>query len=460
MSAIITEKFRKNNANAFLNDIADLANNYYIGLGKAKAWPDIAGDTEDDPNYSVAAPIGTFGDTQQVLNNLTTLVGFESTTCSLVIPNNPAKVTYRYKAYTPYDPTCFYQTVVESVVWYPCYTVVNNNVYLCLKTATTSAPYSVPNGTGTTRAKFTLADNSVWIYVYSVESSFPVNNNQFVSVPSAPTPTETPGSAEAIQALVDIEAGSGNLVYGFTVIDGGTGYTSNPTVEFVGDDNSVTALAVTRSGTTLSKVEYVGLPNTWTMLQKQGYVRISGGAGSGAVVYPNIAPAAGFGAVPSNDLPAWYAGIAISAVEDIFADGAYIPYRQVSIVKNPDYTGGTVSPELSLKCNSRLEFTVAPGFTGTVVGDIVTQDSSGAIGIVDYYDSANKYLYYTQTFETGFVPFVISAPVSIGVDDGIPTVVTSSEYTKGTGEVIFTENRKKISRVGGQTEEITIILQF
>lgn len=456
MSAIITETFRKNNAKAFLADIADVANRYYVGLGKSDAWHEAGGFNEDDADYDVASPLGTYADGTEALNNLTTLVGITGTTYSQVIPNIAVKSSRRHKAYNPYDPDCFYQTLVEGVQMYPCYAIASDNVYLCLKesTAVLSTDIDLPTGSNTSRVPFQPGDDgSVWIYLYTIKPEFPINGTQFVSVPTEPT-------LNGVETEATIENGSGNLVYGFTIINTGTNAGSPPSaVAFVSEAGAVTPLAFTVDvSNNITSVNYSGAINPLTWIKDRGYVRITGGSANSRV-YPNIAPPAGFGAVPANDLPSWYAGIAVEAIETINDDGAYIPYRQVSIVKNPDYEVGVADPTLSLNCLQRLNFGVSDAPTTATAGSIITQAATGARGIADYYDTVNKYLYYHQTFETGFIPFD-SSIIGFEASTYIPTGIATSEHVKQTGEVVFAENRKKITRVGGQTEEITIILQF
>lgn len=450
MAAIITETFRRNNTKAFIADMGDVLNRYYVGLGKSDSWPDAGGYSEDDTNYNVGEPLGTFSDNSEVLNNLTTLVGITAGAYTQVIPNIAAKTNHRHKAYNPYDPNCFYQSVVAGVQMYPCYVVVSDNVYLCLREASNiETSYSLPTGASQSRAPVENADGSVWIYVYSILPEFPINGSQFVTVPSTPT-------LNGVETSGTITAASGELVYGFTVVDGGSGYVSAPTVEFVSESGDVTTLLATVSGGTITRVTYPPATSVLAWVKERGYVRVATG---NARVYPNIAPAGGIGLIPSNDLPSWYAGIAIEAVETINDDGAYIPYRQVSIIRNPDYEAGVVNPELSLNCLQRIEFGIADAPTTSTPGSIITQAATGARGIADYYDAVNKYLYYHQTFESGFIPFDDS-PIVMDSATFNPTGVATSEYVKQSGEVVFVENRKLITRIGGQTEEITIILQF
>jgi hypothetical protein len=450
MAAIITETFRRNNTTALLNDIADVANRYYIGIGKSDAWPAQGSLTEDDSDFEVVEPLGTFGDNVEIFNNLTTLIGITTGTYTAAIPNIAAKVNHRHKAYNPFDPDCFYQTVQEGIQMYPCYVVVSNNVYLCLREATDiEATYSLPTGASQSRAPIENADGSVWLYIYTVQPSYPIRGSQFISVPDTHT-------LNGVETGATITAASGELVYGFTVIDGGSGYVTAPVVEYVTEAGVVTTLEATVAGGAITSVAYPSATSVLSWVKDRGYVRIASG---NAIVKANIGPKLGFGYTPTNDLPSWYIGIAIEAVEAIYGDGAYIPYRQVTIVKNPEYEVGTLDPALSINCLQHLDFGLSDAPTTVTTGALITQPSTGARGIADYYDTTNKYLYYHQDSKTGFVPFNAS---SVSVDASLydPTGFTTSEYKKQTGDVIFAENRKKISRVGGQTEEITIILQF
>lgn len=332
---------------------------------------------------------------------------------------------------------------------YPCYTVVNDNVYLCLREATNiETSYSLPSGASQSRAPIENADGSIWIYIYSILPSDPINGTQFVTVPESAT-------LNGVETLSTITAASGNLVYGFTVQDGGSGYVTAPVVEFVGESGTVTTLLATLNGGAVASVTYPLATTPLSWASERGYVRVATG---NARVSPNIAPALGFGYSPAADMNSWYVGITVSAVELIEGDGAYIPYRQISILKNPEYEGGTAAPELSLNCLQNIEFDSGSP-TSLSTGSVITQAATSAIGIVDYYDSATKKLYYHQSYETGFIPFTVS-PVSVEASLYNPIAVNDSEYVKDSGTVIFTENRKKITRVGGQTEVITIILQF
>jgi hypothetical protein len=458
MAAIITENHRRANAQNLIDDISGVQ--FYIGLGRSKPWPNVAGLDEDAPLYDLADPLGTIGDDIELLNDLITLVGVTISDVAKVIPNVPPKVSHRHKAYSPYDPDCFYQTVVNAIQMYPCYTVVSNasdfEVYLCLREATAiaipPASYSLPSAGSLNLVPFAEIDGSVWVYMYTVPGI--ISGPQFVDIPEAYTLN---GGVEA-----DITTATGDLVFSFTIKDGGTGYVT-PTVEFISDTGAVTTLAATVDTGVITSVAYPTLvPGTW--VKARGYVKVTG-AGAGARIVPNIAPTLGLGYAPASQMNSWYVGIKKDVIEksEVNADGsfdaAYIPYRQVSLIKDPG-NNGTPDPLVSLNCLQTLDFGVSDApVAALTVGATITQVNTGAVGFVDYYDFASKRLFYHQTIESNFVAFDATAIV-IGAGNYIPTGITASEYTKETGKVIFAENRKKITRSTGQTDEITIILQF
>lgn len=463
MSAIITENFRKNNVKRLLDDIASTS--YYVGIGKSNSWRDQNELSEDSTGFNVVPPIGTFGDQREILSNLTTLIKISGNSCSYVIPNIQAKTNHKHKEWNPFDASCFYQTQVSGIEMYPCYVVTLDNVYLCLRSPSANeGPFILPSGSTTSRIPFVNADGSVWVYLYSIAPEFPIKGNQFVTVPDEPSIVNAETEMSVLNTIANA---TGDLIFGFTVINPGSGYSSTPTVVFVPSDDpgSPITLDVTISGGEITKVEFdssiANNPAAWP--KTPGYVEISGGGEDFVgVVYPMAAPTVGFGAKPTDTLPAWYLGLTVAAEEDIFGDGAFIPYRQVSIVRDPSYEVGTVNPQLSLNCLQYAGFdsgsSPTSGFDAT--GSIMTQSSTGAKAIIAHYDSTLRRLYFNQSYETGFSAFVDTDPIAIGVDSYSPALIGESEYIKGSGEVIFAENRQKITRISGQTEELTIILQF
>ena len=106
--------------------------------------------------------------------------------------------------------------------------------------------------------------------------------------------------------------------------------------------------------------------------------------------------------------------------------------------------------------------------------------TSGATGRVIHYESANGVftIYYTQEnvlqyglTSTGTKPnFVAGENVTITpiggsveqktVESNPTTAIKDSELTRGSGEIIYIDNRATISRADDQTEDFKIILEF
>ena len=96
MSAIITNKFRRDSCQSFLGGVDS---SYYIGLGKADPWPDNIDDSgpksEDSNVFKVPLPNSTYLEDRDVLDNLMVLVRNKNK--SLLIPRNPWKSGRKYK---------------------------------------------------------------------------------------------------------------------------------------------------------------------------------------------------------------------------------------------------------------------------------------------------------------------------------------------------------------------------
>jgi hypothetical protein len=348
MSAIITETFRRNNAKLFLGDITTGTNKYYVGLGKSEAWPTIGGVAETSSNYNVPLPTGTAADRIQTLNNLTSLLRVETTRSGLVIPNNLLKTGRSFKAYSPYDINSFYPTGTGTIT-YPCYLNNGSHIYICLRAG---ASYATTLPANTTYGIETTADGYTWAYVAPlIAGANAFNTEQFIQI-SSDKLTGTP-KTNALNA-------TGGRLFGYTVVNGGTGYvkantriylrgTTSAGVDFSLNLNPSTpgvADSYTTFNTGTGTITSINLPasiaNWPTQNLKNASIEItnlSGGVGTGAVALPNIAPPDGFGYSPSEDLPTWYVGLGVSASGDISGDGFYIPYRQITVLKNPTIVG-------------------------------------------------------------------------------------------------------------------------
>jgi len=465
MSAIITDNFRRNNAKLFLNDIAGkdsggntvtAPNNYYLGIGKSDKWPNAGAVTEDGSGYSVAVPVGSFSDGLEVLNNIATLSKLGAANTTLVIPNVAWASGNRYKAYNSYDSSCFYAT--GNIL--PCYATTATGMYLCLA-AGGSSTVNAPSDT-TDYAPNQGGDGYVWILVQPVSSSGSAFiTDQFIEVRQ--TALTNPSTA-----YTNCSTYGGLVSRTFHIANGGTGYTTPPAVVLRGSDGTQSkdstyfaALTATVAGGAITGVTLTDSTlSAWPVGLQAASVEISGGGGSGAVVVPIIAPRLGYGYIPSAVMPSWYAGIAVDLADTISSDNFYTPYRQVSVVRNPNTTASTANALRSL----------------TLSGTVPTVDINNNTLIYDTNDKplaiadaiVGSTLYFHQNYTSGFreIPANGSFHLAVGGTNYTYSALTASEcasdgvYPRITGEVVFVENRKKITRGSGQTEKIKIIIQF
>lgn len=460
MAAIVTDSFRRNNSKLFLNDIANTDTNYYVGLGKSQKW---ALDEEALAPGDIPQPLGVEGDDADIKSNLITLLKINSPNASLVIPHIKWKLDAFYKEYNPYDPDCFYPGVNASGTEInPCYAVVSGRIYLCLK-AGDSKTSTIP--VATDYRALTYGDGYVWILVDNISTALSnLLTDQFININSDVVPTSIAPS---------IEADGGGLLYGFSVLNGGTGYGSLNEVTFVAQYSNDSILEIDCPAIVdpdTGALTKVLLPATWSYTDNSakrivnGFFKISSN-GSGAIIAPHISPIRGFAYRPSDFLPSWFVGIAVDAIDDISSDGFYIPYRQISILKDVEYAEESTTDTLG--ATRYLTLSSAPSSRMTT-GDIITFGTSGVSAFVDLYlsvvnpdETISHRLYFHQNSETGYGTIPSSGTATDSKDTTVSySLVNDSEYIHNTGKILFTENRKQINRQSGQTEEIKIIIQF
>ena len=461
MAAIVTEHFRRNNALSFLNDIKDTQNNnYYLGIGKSDKWA----TNETSLTLDIPFPTGTYADEVDILSNLISCVKINQSNTTLVIPNVQFNIGSKYKVYSPYDLDCFYPTSSVNGTTNPCYASLDDKIYLCLANNGGGVTSVAPTSTDYRAIK--NSDGYVWILVDASSKLF--STNQFIGVAS--------GTAE-VSLINNIKNDGGGLLYGFSVKNGGTGYAGVTSATFTATQEENPDLIEFTCDVTVvdGVITAVSLPSDYDYTDTNSKKILGGtftiGTGSGAVIVPHIAPPFGFAYEPSRTLPAWYAGVAVNAVDSISGDGFYIPYRQISIIKNLEYNAELISSENSVDTLGALRYLVissAPAVT-TQVGDIISFGSSitkayfDTYAAVDVNGDTEHRIYFHQNSMTGFgnIPSsgtftnTTSPSTAIGYSS-----VQEGEYIQQSGDVVFTENRRPISRQSGQTEEIKIIIQF
>ena len=474
MSAIITNQFRKNSRELFINDIGDsTTDDYFIGIGKTEPWPTINGVDEDNINYTVPLPTNTLIEKEDTLKNLIALLKVAETFS--VVPRNEWRSGRIYKVYDPYDPNIFNFETIGSVAYYPCYMTHNNKIFVCLSNNDNQA--STTNVTATTYSSPSiLSDSYVWAYVCDLSTTSNFYTDQFVDIPADLTVSS---------AISNAFNATGGVVYSFQVIDGGSNIDGSEDILLVGKDSSGAVIAdhtirtsstdqagfsVTISNNSITKIEITGGTGF-----RSGYADASViVAGKETNIRPLVAPIAGFGFSPRSDLPSFYAGLFGQFSGNLSGEAPVnVGFRQVSLVKGPTRTDNDTPADASLNVFDTLQYLEFSGGVSGVpldAGTVIEHQTSGAKAFLDYVDTSTNpnRVYYHQNsseevnekpFETGNVDFTLPGATSSTTSKTV-TGLGQGEYNPGTGEALFLENRKAILRNSNQQEDIKLVIQF
>ena len=212
--------------------------------------------------------------------------------------------------------------------------------------------------------------------------------------------------------------------------------------------------------------------------------------GSGATISVVISPKGGHGSDAIKELGGHYVMLQTSlegADNDDFLTGN--DFRNISLVADPTtYGTSTVGTATTYRNVSAMKFSGSPGTFQ--VDEKISQATTGAIGKVVEWDSTLQILYYQQERHADFgtdsttgqrVAFSTTATVTGATSGATGTPDSSADsavtlsggntitFTNGyanpelqpdSGNIIYREARKPISRATDQTEDIKIIVEF
>lgn len=448
MAAIITDTLKKQIILDIVDDIDSAANEYFVGIGRSETW----GTGDDAPT-----PLNS---TREIRNAMLSLQSVKTIADkSFVVPR------YNWSSGTTYSA---WNDNVAGYPAQPFYVYTDeNHIYVCLEQGRNAAGQAQPSTvkpTGTADHLIT-SDGYTWKFLYSVGA---LKASKFVSANYIPvtkilsTDDNSPAD-EVEQEGIQNNATAGEIV-GYRVTDGGSGYTSAPTVTIVGNGTGAKATA-TISGAAISKIEMK--ESSGEKVFGSGYdyanIVISGGGGTGATAVPILGPKNGFGADPRDDLRS--TAIMFNAKPSGLEDSDFIignDFRQVMLLRNPlDSDGGNVytgETGLGLK---RMDVT---SIVNTFTKDNTIQGgTSQAKAIVDATDADS--IFYHQTEATGFTPFQDGETVTEVSGNGEATIDSaeaagSRDLAPLTSEVLYIDNRAAVTRSADATEDIKIVIQL
>ena len=498
MAAIITEKFRLHNASQFEESFTESSNNvYYLFIGKSTPFTSgTSGGSDSSPPTPVDGPSDEFfaWDDMLAAKNIGTANiqrvlprrNWENgTTYDMYKPTYSSSSTATSGASNLYDSTFYFVTAD-----YRIYKVLDNNG---------GTAFSGTEPTSTTTAPFS-SGGYVLQYIYTLTAG---QISTFLTADFMPVSTDSTVSTAAVDGSIDsliITAGSGytNGTYFAAIYGDGTsqGTSSGGIVRITVTNNAIQSFGLTAG--TDTTIHSAGAGYTFgTVNLASGFTfsdntldTASAIGGSGGSIEVVIGPKGGHGFNAVQELGGHFvmAATTLTAAEgdDITTEN---DFRKLGIVVDPNAFGTTSVATIS---TARLTYAVKlTSQSGTFDGDEkISQATTGAIGKVVEWDSTNSILYYLQerfgdygTSGTngGYVAFsganVITGATSAAVgtpDASADSAVTLSggntitfadgyanpELAADSGDIIYLENRKPISRSSDQIEDIKVIVEF
>ena len=499
MAAIITEKFRLHNATQFYESFSEAAKSvYYLFMGKATAFTSgTSGGSDTSPPTPADDVTGEFYRWDEMVaakNIASTDVTYalprrdwaNSTIYDMYEDNISSTNTTASSASNIYDGTFFFRTSDNKV-----YKVLDNNA---------GGAYSGSEPTSTSTSPFALG-GYVLKYMYTISAS---EQSKFLTTDFMPVSTDSTVSAAATDGKVEsliITAGSSYTdgTYYAAVYGDGTsqGTSSGAIVRITVSSGAIATFGLTAgTDTTIHDggagytFGTVNLGSSYTFSDAALTTSSSMGSGSDGAVQVVIGPKNGHGYDAVEELGGHYVMLNTTLTgaegDDILAGN---DFRNIGIVVDPTtYGTSTVGTASTYRQTYALKLTSQSGTFD--VDEKISQASTAAIGKVVEWDSSLSILYYQQerygdygtSGTTGaYVAFSGANAVTGATSGAVGTPDASADsavtlsggatltFTDGyanpelqadSGEVIYVENRRPISRATDQTEDIKVIVEF
>ena len=463
MPAIITKDFRVHNARQFQESFSESADVYYLAIGRPQAF---ANDQafNDGTDTAPPTPVDSVGSIEHyVYDDLLSAKKVTSSDITLCIPrrNWTTGTTYDYyrhdygeinSAGTVIAAHSGATTLLDSTFY-----VMNStfDVYKCIDNDGDTASTTEPTGNKSTSV-FSTADGYKWKYMYSLSASEQANflSTDFMHLSTESTDYST--TAGAIEHVKITAGGSGGSNGTYTsVAIRGDGSSGECTVVVSG--NAVTAVTITTAGTgyTFASIKASDFGNT-----------------SGSDIDFIISPPGGHASDVITELGGFFVMMNLDLTQGDGSGDFNVTndFRRIALLRNPtDSTTGSTASASTLDATKSITFSGSPG---TFQADEkITQATSGAVGFVVDFNATTKVLRYIQPqfanqgidTNQNLTAFTGTATVTGGTSSATGTPSshdTTPELTADSGEILYVENRKPITRASDQTENVKLIVEF
>ena len=523
MAAIVTDQFRILNAETFVNSVTDSSNSYYvfvglsnpaiIGYGRAENW---------NTSESSRSPIDNIDYENFIGDNMSFGKKITPSNIRRVVRRIDWVSGTRYEMYRhDYNVTNKSPKTGSASLYNADYYVMNSDfkVYICIDNG--SSGINTTGNSSTIEPTFTDlepstagagGDGYVWKYLFTVPPSdiIKFDSTEYITLPNDWS-TSTDAQIVSVRDNGDSTVNS-NQIKKVYIDERGFGYSADASIEvpILGDGTGGKVVIETDSlGRITSAIVSSGGKNYTYGIVDLGDMNngiLANQTSNFAKLIPIIPPSKGHGYDIYKELGADKV-IVYSRFDDSTKDFPVdTTFAQIGIVKNPtSSTSDLVFAESQYSSLYSIKFVDSQ--SGTLsVGNKITQDVSGvgtARGYVVSYDTETKVvkyihernLYFNQTTYThkdhpevsnqaklvGFTSTgSVIGPSFVGsIQSGFSGLTTNPtgsklislgtefnngladpEINKGSGDIIYIDNRPTISRSSRQKEDVKIILEF
>ena len=485
MAAIITNKFRINNAEQFVESFSEsAATTYYLFIGRAHSWAtdaDVQGNSINEGTD--ASPPTPNDDVTSEFYNYDDMIGaklISSSDVSHVIPRRNWTTGTTYDMYEHNISSSNAANSGATNLFDSTFFVMNssNAVYKVIENDGATASTVEP--TSTSNSIFETSDGYRWKYMYSLTSAETLN---FMSTDFIHVSTDSTVSAAAVDGALDT----------ILVVAGGSSFntSSGSTISAIpirGDGSGgVASVTISSGAITAATVTTAGSGYTFAYIRDADIIAATnaGGAGSGSNLNVIIPPKGGHGSNAVKELGGFFVMLnkSLVGVEGTSDIGVGNDFRRIGLVRDPtNFGGSTVATATTRRQLYAIKFA---SVSGTFTADEeINQASTGAVGKVVEFDSTNLILYYYQTrfpdvgtdsngnltaFSGANAITGQSSSASATPDTSNSNTVNGVEFSSGyanpelaydSGDIIYVEERSPITRASDQTENVKLIIEF
>ena len=485
MAAIITNKFRINNAEQFVESFSETAaTTYYLFIGRSHSWAtDTDGQGRSINEGTDASPPTPNDDITSEFYNYDDMLGAKLLTSSDVSHVIPRRNWTTGTTYDMYEHNISSSNAANSGatnLFDSTFFVMNSSFAVYKVIENDGATASTVEPTSTSNSIFETSDGYRWKYMYSLTSSETLN---FMSTDFIHVSTDSTVSAAAVDGALDT----------ILVVAGGSGFntSSGSTISAIpirGDGSSgVASVTISSGAIATATVTTAGTGYTFAYIRDADIIAATnaGGSGSGANLNVIIPPKGGHGSDAVQELGGFFVMLnkSLVGVEGTSDIGVGNDFRRIGLLRDPTNFGTTTVASATTR--RQIYAVKFASVSGTFTADEeINQASTGAVGKVVEFDSTNLILYYYQTrfpdcgidsnanltaFSGANAITGQSSSASATPDTSNSNTVNGVEFSSGyanpelaydSGDIIYVEERSPITRASDQTENVKLIIEF